>query len=149
MHITIQEFLFTIWNKLSLEARHSNTLNSFKLFLKKDILPIPRYYYHANRKPQILHSRLQTSCSALNLDVFTKNITDLPLCSCGSIENSQHYFFHCRNYQAIRHELLNRISLIQNPSLHLLFYGNPALTEASNMSIFDHIHNYILKSGRF
>ena len=138
-----------LWNNLPLEARQSNTLNSFKLFLKKDILPIPRYYYHGNRKPQILHSRLRTGCSALNLDLFTKNITDSPLCSCGSIENSQHYFFHCRNYQAIRHDLLNSISLIQNPSLHLLLYGDPALPEESNRSIFDHVHNYILKSRRF
>ena len=52
-----------LWNNLPLEARQSNTLNSFKLFLKKDILPIPRYYYHGNRKPQILHSRLRTGCS--------------------------------------------------------------------------------------
>ena len=134
---------------LPLEARQSNTLNSFKLFLIKDILPIPRYYYHGNRKPQILHSRLRTGCSALNLDLFTKNITDSPLCSCGSIENSQHYFFDCRNYEAIRHELLNSISLIQNPSFHLLLYGDPALPEESNRSIFDHVHNYILKSRRF
>ena len=61
-----------LWNNLPLEARQSNTLNSFKLFLKKGILPIPRYYYHGNRKPQILHSRLRTGCSALNLDLFTK-----------------------------------------------------------------------------
>ena len=101
-----------LWNNLPLEARQSNSLNSFKLFLKKDILPIPRCYYYGNRKLQILHSRLRIGCSALNLDLFTKNITDSPLCSCGSIENSQHYFFHCRNYQAIRHELLNSISLI-------------------------------------
>ena len=60
-----------LWNNLPLEARQSNTLNSFKLFLKKDILPIPRYYSHGNRKPQILHSRLRTGCSALNLDLFT------------------------------------------------------------------------------
>ena len=129
-----------LWNNLPLEARQSNTLNSFKLFFKKDILPIPRYYYHG---------RLRTGCSALNLDLFTKNITDSPLCSCGSIENSQHYFFHCRNYQAIRHELLNSISLIQNPSLHLLLYGDPALPEESNRSIFDLVHNYILKSMQF
>ena len=68
-----------LWNNLPLKARQSNTLNFFKLFLKKDILPIPRYFYHGNRKPQILHSRLQTGCSALNLDLFPKNITGSPL----------------------------------------------------------------------
>ena len=53
------------------------------------------------------------------------------------------------NYQAIKHELLNSISFIQNPSLHLLLYGDPALPEESNRSIFDHVHNYILKVRRF
>ena len=107
-----------LWYNLPLEARQSKYSKLFQALSKKDTLPIPRYYYHGNRKPRILHSRLQTGCSALNLDLFTKNITDSPLCSCGSIENSQHYFFHCKNYQVIRHELLNSISLIQNPSLH-------------------------------
>ena len=63
-----------LWNNLPLEARQSNTLNSFKLFLKKDILPIPRYYYHGNRKPQILHSRLRTGCSALNLVIVLNHM---------------------------------------------------------------------------
>ena len=65
------------------------------------------------------------------------------------IENSQHYFFHCRNYQACKHELSNGICLIQNPFLQVLLYGDPVLPEESNGSIFDHIHKYILKSRRF
>ena len=65
------------------------------------------------------------------------------------IENSQHYFFQCRNYQACWHEIWYGISLIQNPSLQLLLYGDPVLPEDSNRSISDHIHKYILKSRRF
>ena len=38
--------------------------------------------------------------------------------------------------------------LIQNPPLHLVLYGDPALPEESNRGIFDHVHNYVLKSRR-
>ena len=80
------------WNNLPVEAKQAKTLSSFKYFLKKEKKQVPKYYYHGNRKSQILHTRLRTGCSSLNLDLFLKNITDTPLCKCGSIENAQHYF---------------------------------------------------------
>ena len=119
-----EQSILTI-NSTSLEqfTTRRKTIKYSKLFQalsKKDILPIPRYYYdHVNRKHQIhvLHSRLRTGCSALNLDLFTKYITDSPLCSCGRIENSQHNFSHFRNYQAIRYELLNGNRYIFNSKI--------------------------------
>ena len=44
---------------------------------------------------QILHTRLQTGCSALSYDLYSKNIIDSPLCNCrcGDIENADHLFF--------------------------------------------------------
>ena len=66
-----------------------------------------------------------------------------------SIEDSQHYFFHCRNCQANRHELLNTISFIQNPSMPPLLYGDPALPEESYGRIFDNVHKCIFKEKRF
>ena len=84
------------WNNLPTEAKKSESLNSFKHFLNSVKEPVPEYYYSSNRKSQILHIRLITNCSALNLDHFSKNLNDLPLCRCGSIEDVQHFFFHCR-----------------------------------------------------
>ena len=49
-----------------------------------------------------------------------KNITESPLCRCGSIEDTQHYFFLCRFYQGPRNTLLNACTTYQNPSLSLL-----------------------------
>ena len=39
---------------------------------------------------QVLHTRLQTSCSSLDLDLFHKNITK-SLLRCGSVEDGQHF----------------------------------------------------------
>ena len=77
-------------------------------------------HYYGKRKTQILHTRLQTGCSSLNLDLFLKNITDSPLCNCGSIENVQHYFFHCIFFQHQRTLLFNDIRLYRTPTLNLL-----------------------------
>ena len=52
-----------------------------------------------------------------------------PLCRCGSVENAQHYFFHCRYYQVPRIELLNSVSQYQTPSLSFLLHGNDSLVQ--------------------
>ena len=81
------------WNSLSIEAKQSDSVNSFKRFLSKGKSSVPNHYYIGSRRAQILHTRIRTNCSSLNLDLFLKNVTDSPLCRCGSIENAQHFFF--------------------------------------------------------
>ena len=93
------------WNDLSEAATQTESVNAFKTFLNKDRIPVPKHYYRGKRKLQILHTRLRTNCSSLNLHLFIKNISDSPLCSYGSIEDNQHYFFHCMHYQRQRNEL--------------------------------------------
>ena len=58
------------WNTLPAETKQLNTVSSFKYFLKKDNKPVPKYYFYGKRKTQILHTRLRTGCSSLNLDLF-------------------------------------------------------------------------------
>ena len=137
------------WNSLPVEVRQLNTLSSFKTFLKKDLQSVPTYYYCGSRKAQILHARLRTGCSSLNMDLFHKNITESPLCRCGSIEDTQHYFFHCRFYQGPRNTLLNACTTYQNPSLSLLLFGSSTLSLEANIAILEHVHKYILDTKRF
>ena len=137
------------WNSLPVEVRQLNTLSSFKTFLKKDLQSVPTYYYCGSRKAQILHARLRTGRSSLNMDLFHKNITESPLCRCGSIEDTQHYFFHCRFYQGPRNTLLNACTTYQNPSLSLLLFGSSTLSLEANIAILEHVHKYILDTKRF
>ena len=97
------------WNNLPLDVRNSDSLNSFKRRLNDRDRYIPKYYYSGNRKLQILHTRLQTGCSSLNHDLFLKHITDSPLCRCGEIENTEHYFMSCRLYHNQLIDLTNII----------------------------------------
>ena len=102
-----------------------------------------------SRKAQVLHTRLRTNCSSLNLDLFLKNISDSPLCRCGSVENAQHYFFHCRYYQVQRIELLNSVSQYQTPSLSLLLHVNDSFSLGTNTVIFEKVHKFIMDSNVF
>ena len=81
------------WNDQSDEAKQCESVNSFKHLLQKDKSKVPKHFYSGCRKSQILLPRLRTNCSSLNFDFFVKNITDSPLCRCGSIENAQHFSF--------------------------------------------------------
>ncbi|MCG8046489.1 MAG: reverse transcriptase domain-containing protein [Candidatus Thiodiazotropha endolucinida] len=137
------------WNSLPIDAQQSNTVNSFKSFLKKGEIKVPKYYYTGHRKEQILHTRLRTNCSSLNLDLFMKNISDSPMCRCGSIEDAQHYFFHCAYYTLQRDYLLNSISMHTIPSLNVLLFGDSSLSFESNTFIFDQTQKFIKSTKRF
>ena len=74
------------WNNVHEEAKHSDSINTFKGFLNKDKPHIPKHFYVGNRKAQILHTRLRTNCSSLNLDLFYKEhfrFSSMPLRWCG------------------------------------------------------------------
>ncbi|MEW8546021.1 MAG: reverse transcriptase domain-containing protein, partial [Candidatus Thiodiazotropha sp.] len=137
------------WNNLSVEAKQCDSVTSFKYVLQKDKSKVPKHFYSGCRKSQILLTRLRTNCSSLNFDLFVKNIADSPLCRCGSIENAQHFFFHCTFYQAQRNELLNAVSPYQYPTLNLFLYGDLSLSQEINKTIFDIVYKFVVDSKRF
>ena len=122
---------------MSETAKSFDSVQSFKNFLNRKKEPTAKYYYAGTRKAQILHARLRTKCSSLNLDLFTNNISDSPLCLSASIEDSQHVFFHCRNYNNQRTDLLNAVSRYKTPILNLLLYGDSSLPLDISLTIFE------------
>ena len=137
------------WNNLPLDVRNSDSPNSFKRRLNDKDRYIPKYYYSGNRKLQILHTRLRTGCSSLNHDLFFKHITDSPLCRCGEIENTEHYFMSCRLYHNQRVDLTNIISRYTPVTLQIVLYGSNMLPLNINNAIFEAVHKYIKESKRF
>ena len=102
-----------------------------KNYLNRDFTPV-----YSDRKSQILHTRLRTNCGSLFNDLFLKNISESPLCSCGSVENTQHFFLRCPRYIEHRTLLLNEVSKHQPVSLNLLLYGSTSLPYETNVVIF-------------
>ena len=136
------------WNSLSVETKQSEYVNSFKLLLTKGKSTVPDHYYIDSRKTKIFHTRIRTDCSSMNLDLFVKNIIESPLCHCESIENAQHFFFHCKYFEMQRRALLNAISLYVKPSLKLLLIGDSSLLPQIN-EITLKVHKYIIDTHRF
>ena len=67
-----------------------------------------------------------------------KNISEYPLCHCGNVENTEHYFMHCQIYQAQRTELTQTVS-----EFSPLIYGNNNSPSNTNTLIFDAVQKYI------
>ena len=125
--------------------RNSDFIIIFKRKLSSDIKSIPRYFYAGNRRAQVLHTRLRTKCSSLNNDLFQKRINDSPLCLCGNVENTDHYFLHCRFYHAQRAELIHEISQHTQVTLQM----NPLLSLPTNTLIGEAVHTFITDTKRF
>ena len=62
------------WNNVNDELKQSDSLNTFKGFLSKDKLLVPKHFYVGHREVQVLHTGLRTNCSSFNLDLFTRNV---------------------------------------------------------------------------
>ena len=60
------------WNDLSFEVRQSNSIQSFKYQLSKNLKKPPKYYYNGNQISQIQQTRLRTDCNSLNHHLFQK-----------------------------------------------------------------------------
>ena len=137
------------WNELPFECHNSDSLTIFKHQLNKNLPNIPKYYSYGLRNLQIQHTRLRTECSSLNQHLFSKNIIDNPLCTCGEVESTRHFLLDCSHYDEIRVAMLNNISAICNPSLNVLLYGDCQLDNRLNETIFREVQIFIAESKRF
>ena len=97
-----------IWNTLPDDTKNSPSVEFFKHELDNNITKQPPYYFSGSRLGQIYHARIRLNRS-LRCHLFQKNIIDNPVCECGDIENTSHFFLHCNLYGQLRHDLLDRV----------------------------------------
>ena len=115
------------------------TVESFKRSLSTNSRETPSYFYVGDRLGQIHHARLRTNCSSLNYYLYHKNIIEDPRCTCGLPETNKHFLLECRKYNAIRMDMLHEVSQFCQPTLHTLLFGNMALADEANESIFKYV----------
>ena len=151
--LSIQKFFLPSairgWNEHTEETRNSTSISTFKSKLNSNIQRPPKYYNCGTRIGQIYHARVRTACSALNQHLFSKNIVNSPSCSCGAVEDARHFLFVCNLYTDLRRTLFQVVSVIQQPSLNLLLFGNQELANDQNKTIFIAVQEYIVKTKRF
>ncbi len=144
-------FAINLWNNLSLHVRQVESLEEFKMALKKMKKEPNILYYYGKRWPSVHHSRIRIGCSKLNHDLcYNLHVIGEPNCSCGEeIEDAYHYFLDCPKYTDFRTDLFNAISVYEQVNMETVLQGNVNLTEIQNMAIFEAVHLYIERTKRF
>ena len=107
------------WEKLDPEIRQSTSVNVFKKTLFSIICPAskPVYNIHDPNGLSIL-TQLRVGLSKLNFHKFKHNFNDTlnPLCPINDgVEDTEHYFLLCHNYNVDRCDLLNSVNAILLP----------------------------------
>ena len=86
-------------------------------------------------------------CSALNNDLYRKNIVDSPSCQhCGGFESAYHIFFTCPLYATTRRYLPANL---HEYSLKDLLYGTENGTSHENETLFLKVLDVLTKCRRF
>jgi hypothetical protein len=88
-------------------------------------------------------------CSALNSDLFRKNIENSPRCTCGGRETPTHYLLNCPHYNIPRQRYIFALNLPIPLSTELLLVGSNELTINQSTEIFLSVQKFILSSKRF
>ena len=136
------------WNTLGKTVQSCPSVSSFKNMSTRQ--PVPNYYYlTGNRNEQILHARIRTNCSSLHYTLFSKNTIQDKFCTCGKIEDVQHFLFSCARFIAQRQIKLEKFHRHCVPTLNVLLYGEQSLNNHTNCIVFKAVQEFIIHSKRF
>ena len=133
------------WNTLGNTAQSCPSVSSFKKMSTRQ--PVPNYYYlTGSRNEQKLHARIRTNCSSLYYTLFSKNIIQDKFCTCGEIEDVQHFLSLCARFTSQRQIMIEKTCV---PTLYVLLYCERSLNSHANCIIFKAVQEFITHSKRF
>lgn len=133
-----------IWNSLNYQTRNILSISLLKNKLNGNT-KTPKYYNTGNRTSQIWHARIRMECSNLNKHMYLRYLSDNKGCQCGhTIEDENHYFFHCPLYNNQRTTYIP-----PNSTLDEILYGNSEWNETKNAELFERVCNFIIQTKRF
>ena len=141
-----------VWNKLSLDIRHSASVNSLKNKLNsiKYLNKPPVYYNSGSRQGQICHARLRMQSSDLNYHKVKRHISENMTCACGAIrEDPKHYLLFFPKYQNDKSKLTQILDIDIPPKSDMvnnLLHGNPSLSVKDNETLFEAVEQVMVFS---
>ena len=83
-----------------------------------------------------------------NLSAFLCVVV-VPLCSCGSVENTEHCLLHCPKYNDIRWTTIHTLTDYMDVYIALLLNGLPYLDARKKSNVFEMVHTFISGSKIF
>ena len=100
----------------------------------------------------VLHAILRNNCSNLNNDLFINHFRERPFCSgYNVIEDAKYYCFTCNQYRNERLTFFEAVRDFTPFNIKLLLHvlGNDTLNNASNITLFRAVHEYIKNTKIF
>ncbi len=147
-----------LWNNLPSVLRSINSYDALKARVKNRVTKIiPKHYYWGNRKLSILHTKLRLGCSDLMYDKHIIGLTNNNLCTCGEIEDANHYLLECGSNLVSKVKMLDNITALLEANnlteddidIRLLLYGSDNLNYEANTQLFSYVQTFIGESKRF
>ncbi len=147
-----------LWNQLPSATRCINSYDALKARVKNRVSKdIPKYYYWGSRKLSILHTKLRLGCSDLMSDKYMIGIANNDLCTCGEVEDANHFLLECGSNLVSKVKMLDSIIALLKANdlnendidIRLLLYGSEDLSYESNCQIFSYVQTFIGESKRF
>ena len=136
------------WYNLDDSIKDLTSIESLKQVLKRNKSNTKSYYNIGKRKLNIILARIRMECSELNHHLFTMNIIDNPLCTCGRNKTTNHFFIECPQYHLPRVVLIENLTQINiNFNLETLLHGTrDSLLDLQLLSLLD---TFIIATKRF
>ena len=110
------------WKDLSLVVRQSNSIQSLKYQLNKNLKKPPKYFYIGDRISQIQHNRLRTDCSSLNNHLIRKIFLTVLFVPVVQLKLQSTTFIECQMYKEIRAIMLNKLANYCAPDLNTVLF---------------------------
>ena len=122
---------------------------------------MPPYFNSGHRFASIYHTQLRLGHSHLCSHTFKHGLGESDACSCGQRETTEHFFFHCPNYAALRSPFLASVARLISPGinynlllakshlLNVLLKGSAELSTEDNKTLFLAVQDLISNTCRF
>ncbi|CAF1590139.1 unnamed protein product, partial [Didymodactylos carnosus] len=139
------------WSSLPTDVLLTLKLPIFKKKIKKFVIvKYPVAEHHMN---EIHYCRFQVGFSQLKNDLYKRKLISDPFCSCGAVETSEHFFFHCSLYNIecslLFDEVLKLLSMASTISMPMLMLRDLQLSHDECNGIYYFVLRYIDAIKRF
>ena len=133
---------------MNTEVRSLEDEASFSSKLTSGLRKSTEMYNYGKRGINIIHAQMRMCCSNLRAHLYMLHVTDDPICVCNQgIEDNHYFFLLCPLYVNMRNIVLASISLICEPNLETILYGNDDCD--LNTNLYSMLYTPLLKHGWF
>lgn len=138
-----------LWNNLSREAKSTKSIETFKRLITPTKLKVPEHFYTGDYKQRSRLCRMRNYNDDLNENLFSKNLSNTPMCTCGLPESMEHFLLNCTEHTLPRAEMLNSLLTINPINTKTLIGKSLHLPKDSNIKITKAVLLYIKTTKRF